>query len=228
MSTLLSAKSHGRFLPFYRKNPSKSTIFSRKPFQINPARDLTGGRRDYSRLSSCLPLTREVANPEGLTEGEIRRAYAKRDTQSGRVANSLPQSPAATAPSSEGAKGTGELREPAIERGGAERMRSGGVVGRVQEKVTCDRKPVPTRCPQPLSQTLRVCQLPLHRGAKPHGGRGILLCRSQALRGTRRLRILLKKSVSPQFCPGRVSGALLFLENGKGIAAQHHLRSNPF
>ena len=58
---------------------------------------------------------------------------------------------------------------PAIERGGAERMRSGGVVGRVQEKVTCDRKPVPTRCPQPLSQTLRVCQLPLHRGAKPSG-----------------------------------------------------------
>ena len=29
------------------------------------------------RLSSCLPLTREVANPKGLTEGEIRRAYAK-------------------------------------------------------------------------------------------------------------------------------------------------------
>ena len=107
MSTLLSAKSQGRFLPFCRKNPSKSTIFSRKPFQISPARDLTGGRRDYSRLSSCLPLTREVANPEGLTEGEIRRAYAKRDTQSGRVANSLPQSPAATAPSSEGAKGLG-------------------------------------------------------------------------------------------------------------------------
>ena len=118
---------------------------------------------------------------------------------------------------------------PAIERGGAERMRSGGVVGRVQEKVTCDRKPVPTRCPQPLSQTLRVCQLPLHRGAKPSGGRGLLLRRSQAQRGTKRLRILLKKSFFPQFCPGqRVSGALLFLENGKGIAAQHHLRSNPF
>ncbi len=39
-------------------------------------------------------------------------------------------------------------------------MRSGGVVGTVQEKITCNRKPVPTRCPQPLSQTLRVCQLP--------------------------------------------------------------------
>ena len=58
-----------------------------------------------SRPSSCLPLTREVANPEGLTEGEIRRAYAKGDAQSKLVANSLPQSPAATAPSSEGAKG---------------------------------------------------------------------------------------------------------------------------
>ena len=56
-------------------------------------------------------------------------------------------------------------------RGGAERMRSGGVVGTVQEKVAWYRKPVPTRYPQPLSQTLRVCQLPLHRGAKPCGGR---------------------------------------------------------
>ena len=39
-------------------------------------------------------------------------------------------------------------------------MRSGGVVGLVQEEVTCYRKPVPARYPQPLSQTLRVCQLP--------------------------------------------------------------------
>ena len=45
-------------------------------------------------------------------------------------------------------------------RGGAERMRSGGVVGRVQEKAACYRMPVPTRCPQPLSQGLWPCQLP--------------------------------------------------------------------
>ena len=56
-------------------------------------------------------------------------------------------------------------------RGGAERMRSGGVVGTVQEKVICNHQLIPTRYPQPLSQTLRVCQLPLHRGAKPRGGR---------------------------------------------------------
>ena len=55
-------------------------------------------------------------------------------------------------------------------RGGAERMRSGGVVGNVQKKVPCNRKPVPIRHPQPLSQGLRPCQLPLHRGAKPCGG----------------------------------------------------------
>ena len=45
-------------------------------------------------------------------------------------------------------------------RGGAERMRSGGVVGWVQEKVSCNRNPVPIRHPQPLSQGLRPCQLP--------------------------------------------------------------------
>ena len=39
-------------------------------------------------------------------------------------------------------------------------MRSGGVVGLVQEKVTWYRMPVPIRCPQPLSQGLRPCQLP--------------------------------------------------------------------
>ena len=67
-----------------------------------------------------------------------------------------------------------ELRPPTpclpCVRGGAERMRSGGVVGLVQEKAACYRKPVPIRYLQPLSQTLRVCQLPLHRGAKPRGG----------------------------------------------------------
>ena len=39
-------------------------------------------------------------------------------------------------------------------------MRSGGVVGTVQEKASCNRNPVPIRYPQPLSQTLWVCQLP--------------------------------------------------------------------
>ena len=39
-------------------------------------------------------------------------------------------------------------------------MRSGGVVGTVQEKAACDRMLVPTRCLQPLSQGLRPCQLP--------------------------------------------------------------------
>ena len=39
-------------------------------------------------------------------------------------------------------------------------MRSGGVVGLVQEKATWYRKPVPIRYPQPLSQGLRPCQLP--------------------------------------------------------------------
>ena len=110
---------------------------------------------------------------------------------------------------------------PAIERGGAERMRSGGVVGMVQGNVSCNRLPVPTRCPQPLSQTLRVCQLPLHRGAKPRGGRGLLLRGSQAQRGTGdsplqepspagtgMLHILLKTSFFRNFapdsaCPGR-------------------------
>ena len=52
-------------------------------------------------------------------------------------------------------------------RGGAERMRSGGVVGMVQEKADCNRQPVPIRYPQPLSRLRR--QLPLHRGAKPRG-----------------------------------------------------------
>ena len=51
-------------------------------------------------------------------------------------------------------------------------MRSGGVVGKVQEEVAWYRKPAPIRHLQPLSQTLRVCQLPLHRGAKPPRGTG--------------------------------------------------------
>ena len=55
-------------------------------------------------------------------------------------------------------------------RGGAERMRSGGVVGRVQEKAACNRQPAPIRHPQPLSQGLSALPAPLTQG-------------SQALRG---------------------------------------------
>ncbi len=51
-------------------------------------------------------------------------------------------------------------------------MRSGGVVGMVQEKASCNRKPVPTRHPQPLSQGLMALPAPLTQG-------------SQALRGTK-------------------------------------------
>mgnify|MGYP007120845961 CR=1 FL=1 len=84
---------------------------------------------------SCLPLSREVADPEGLPEGEIRRAYAKRDAQSRLIANSLPQSPAATAPSSEGAKGgwampaDRPLRGSQALRGGDEGSPSEGAKG---------------------------------------------------------------------------------------------------
>ena len=61
--------------------------------------------------------------------------------------------------------GASELRPPTsclpCVRGGAERMRSGGVVGRVQEKAACNRKPVPIRYPQPLSQGLSALPAPL-------------------------------------------------------------------
>ena len=46
-------------------------------------------------------------------------------------------------------------------RGGAERMRSGGVVGTVQEKMACNRKPGPIRYLQPLSQGLTALPAPL-------------------------------------------------------------------
>ena len=42
--------------------------------------------------------------------------------------------------------------------------------------VDCNRQPVPTRCPQPLSQGLWPCQLPLHRGAQPRVCRGASFC----------------------------------------------------
>ena len=51
-------------------------------------------------------------------------------------------------------------------------MRSGGVVGTVQEKAAWYRKPVPTRYSQPLSQGLTALPAPLTQG-------------SQALRGTK-------------------------------------------
>ena len=53
----------------------KEPCSSRKPSSI-----WTGdGRREGERplTTPCLPLTREVASPKGLTEGEIRRAYCK-------------------------------------------------------------------------------------------------------------------------------------------------------
>ena len=40
-------------------------------------------------------------------------------------------------------------------------MRSGGVAGSVQEKAACNRKPVPIRYPQPLSQGLTALTAPL-------------------------------------------------------------------
>ena len=51
-------------------------------------------------------------------------------------------------------------------------MRSGGVVGLVQEKVACDRKPVPIRHPQPLSQGLTALPAPLTQGSQAPRGDG--------------------------------------------------------
>ena len=69
-------------------------------------------------------------------------------------------------------------------RGGAERMRSGGVVGRVQEKAACYRKPVPIRHLQPLSQGLSALPAPLTQGSQALRGTKAPLRGSQALRGT--------------------------------------------
>ena len=67
-----------------------------------------------------------------------------------------------------------QLRPPApclpCVRGGAERMRSGGVVGRVQEEVAWYRKPVPIRCLQPLSQGLSALPAPLTQGSQAPRG----------------------------------------------------------
>ena len=53
-------------------------------FSCTPARVCRGPclpgkavRSERPPLTPCLPLTREVASPKGLTEGEIRRAYCK-------------------------------------------------------------------------------------------------------------------------------------------------------
>jgi len=54
-------------------------------------------------------------------------------------------------------------------------------VGKAQEKAACNRQLVPIRYLQPLSQGLRPCQLPLHRGAKPCGGRGLARSRNHPL-----------------------------------------------
>ena len=60
-------------------------------------------------LSPVLPPSDEGGGkPEGLDGGRDRPGLLRSgDAQSIRIANSLPQSPAATAPSSEGAKGAG-------------------------------------------------------------------------------------------------------------------------
>ena len=49
-------------------------------------------------------------------------------------------------------------------------MRSGGVVGLVQEKMSCNRQPVPLRHPQPLSQGLSALPAPLTQGSQGEGG----------------------------------------------------------
>ncbi len=54
-------------------------------------------------------------------------------------------------------------------------------MGKAQEKAACNRQLVPIRYLQPLSQGLRPCQLPLHRGAKPCGGRGLARSRNHPL-----------------------------------------------
>ena len=63
-------------------------------------------------------------------------------------------------------------------------MRSGGVVGRVQEKVACNRKPVPIRYPQPLSQGLTALPAPLTQGSQALRGTKVPLRGSQAPQGT--------------------------------------------
>ena len=49
-------------------------------------------------------------------------------------------------------------------------MRSGGVVGKVQEKADCNRQPAPIRYPQPLSQGLTALPAPLAQGSQAPRG----------------------------------------------------------
>ena len=62
-------------------------------------------------------------------------------------------------------------------------MRSGGVVGRVQEKAAWYRMPVPTRHLQPLSQGLTALPAPLTQGSQALRGTEASRRGSQALRG---------------------------------------------
>ena len=62
-------------------------------------------------------------------------------------------------------------------------MRSGGVVGRVQEKAAWYRMPVPTRHLQPLSQGLTALPAPLTQGSQAPRGTEASLRGSQAPRG---------------------------------------------
>ena len=69
----------GAFVPKAKCPPDPPFAVSEDGFCCTPAPRLPRGFAFPQRkLSpSCLPMTREVASPEGLTEGEIRRAYCE-------------------------------------------------------------------------------------------------------------------------------------------------------
>ena len=110
------------------------TLPTTPPLRIRSAPPLTqgrqgavGGRSSLRPPSFVLPPSDEGGGkPEGFDGGRDTPSLCKGDTQNILIANSLPQSPAATAPSSEGAKGVVCCRgppgvsaeTPAIERGG--------------------------------------------------------------------------------------------------------------
>ena len=144
-----------------------------------------------------LPLTRELS-PQA-TEGENSQPAPSEHPAFSKLAVSLPPSNSSglPPPSSEGGKtkngGRRDERPPTTPclpcvRGGAERMRSGGVVGLVQEKMSCNRQPVPLRHPQPLSQGLSALPAPLTQG-------------SQAPRGTKAKRRATSYRPLPLFTP---------------------------
>ena len=76
----------------------------------------------------------------------------------------------------------------------------------VQEKVTCNRQPVPIRHPQPLSQGLSALPAPLTQGSQGDGGftftgakpAGGSLRGSQSLRETPASAVPIKKPAKPQ------------------------------